>query len=72
VWNKQEDVDEESEQRDQQSREGEYKQGEEVARRVGGRVEVSSDGETEAYQRHEGCDRVHDENGGKRMALGRG
>lgn len=68
----QQDVNEESEQRDQQSREREYEQGEEVARRVGGRVEVGSDGETEANQRHESCDGVHDENGGKRMALGGG
>ena len=69
---KQQDIDEKSEQRDQQSREREYEQGEEVARRVGGRVEVGSDRETEANQRHESCNGVHDENGGKRMALGGG
>jgi hypothetical protein len=37
---------------------------------MGGRVKVGSNRETEAYQRHESCDGVHDEDGRKRMALG--
>lgn len=68
--NEQQNVNQEGQQRDEQCRKREDEQGEKVARRVGGRVEVGSDGETEAYQRHESCDGVHDEDGRKRMALG--
>jgi hypothetical protein len=70
--NKQQDINKECEQRDQQSRKREYEQGEKVARRVGGRVEMGSNGETKAYQRHEGSDGVHNEDRRKRVALGRG
>ena len=72
MGNKQKYVDEESKERDQESREGEDEQGEEVARRMGRRVKMSSDGQAEANERHESCDRVDDEDGGKSMSLGRG
>ena len=66
--NEEQDVDEESQQRDQKRGEGEDEQREQVARRVGGRVEVRSDGESEADQCHESRNGVHDKDGREGMA----
>jgi hypothetical protein len=46
--NEEQNVDEESQQRDQECGKGEDQQCEQVARRVGRRVEMGSDGESEA------------------------
>lgn len=62
------DVDEEGQQRNQKSGEGKDEQRKQVAWRVGGRVEVSGDGEPKADQRHEGCDGVHNKDRGEGVA----
>ena len=61
VWDEEQNVDEEGQQRDQKRGKGKDEECKQITRRVGGRVEVSSDGESEAYQRHEGGNGVHNE-----------
>jgi len=65
-------VDEEGEESDEEGGKGEDEQRQEIARRVGGGVKVGGDGEAEANERHEGSDRVDDEDGRQGMALCRG
>lgn len=68
MLSKHQDVGKESEQRDQQRREGQDQKREEVSRRVDERVKMGGNSETVAYQRHEGRNRVHDEDGRQCMA----
>jgi hypothetical protein len=57
----QKNIDQESQERNQQSGEGQNEQSQKIARRVSGRVEMGSDSQAEANERQESCDRVNDE-----------
>lgn len=69
MGNEEQNIDEKGEEGDEEGGKGKDKQGQEIAGRVGGRVEVSGDGETKANERHQGSDWVDDENGRQSMAL---
>ena len=62
------DIDEEGQKRYQKRREGKYKQREQIPWRMRGRVEVGSNSESKADQRHESGNRVHNKNGREGMA----
>nr|POE90060.1 hypothetical protein CFP56_20527 [Quercus suber] len=66
----QEDVDQEREEGDQQRRDGQDQEREEVAGRVGRRLEVRGTCEPEADEDEQGRDRVHDEDGEETVAGG--
>jgi hypothetical protein len=68
VWNKQKNVNQEGQKRDQKSWECEDQQGQEVARRMGGRVKVSGDGQGKADEGQESCYGVDDKDGRERGA----
>lgn len=60
-----ENVHEECKEGDQQGRNGEDEEGKKVARRVRGLVEMRCHCKTEADQRKEAGDRMHDKDGGE-------
>jgi hypothetical protein len=66
VGNEQKDIDQESQESNEQGWEGQNEQSQKIARRVGGRVEVSGHGQAEANERQESCDRMDDEDGRER------
>jgi hypothetical protein len=68
VGYEEQDIDEEGQKRHQKRGEGKDKQREQVPWRMGGRVEVGSNSESKADQRHESGNGVHDKNGREGMA----
>ena len=68
MGNEEQDIDEEGQKRYQKRREGEDEQREQVPWRMGGRVEVGSNSESKADQRHKSSNGVHNKNGREGMA----
>jgi hypothetical protein len=66
VRNEQKNVDQESQECDQQGGEGQNEQSQKIARRVGGRVEMSGHSQGEANEGQESCDGMNDEDGRER------
>ena len=66
VRDKEQDVDEKSEQGDEERGQLQDQQGQEITRRMRGLLEVRSEGHQEAYEGEKGGDRVDDQDGRKR------
>lgn len=68
MWYEEQNVDEEGEQSDEESREGEDEEGQEVSRRMARAMEVSGHCKAKADQGEESGDGVDDEDGGEAVS----
>jgi len=71
VRNEQQNIDQESQESNQQGGESQNEKSQQIARRVGGRVEVSGHSQAEANEGQESCDGMDDEDGRERCSSAR-